>query len=49
MEAARSSQEIEKLEEIKFAIIERNGKISILAERINFCRSHASRDLLGTP
>jgi uncharacterized membrane protein YcaP (DUF421 family) len=31
MEAARSSQGIEKLEEIKFAIIERNGKISIIA------------------
>ena len=30
MEAARSSQGIEKLEEIKFAIIERNGKISII-------------------
>ena len=27
MEAARSSQGIEKLEEIKFAIIERNGKL----------------------
>jgi uncharacterized membrane protein YcaP (DUF421 family) len=33
MEAARSSQGIEKLEEIKFAIIERNGKISIIARR----------------
>lgn len=31
MEAARSSQGIEKMEEIKFAIIERNGKISIIA------------------
>ncbi|WP_460141999.1 DUF421 domain-containing protein [Pseudomonas sp. S2_E01] len=31
MEAARSSQGIETLEEIKFAIIERNGKISIIA------------------
>ncbi|MCQ9186169.1 DUF421 domain-containing protein [Streptomyces sp. IBSBF 2953] len=31
MEAARSSQGIEKLEEIKLAIIERNGKISIIA------------------
>lgn len=30
MEAARSSQGIERLEEIKFAIIERNGKISII-------------------
>ena len=30
MEAARSSQCIEKLEEIKFAIIERNGKISVI-------------------
>jgi uncharacterized membrane protein YcaP (DUF421 family) len=30
MEAARSSQGIEKLEEIKFAIIERNGKISVI-------------------
>jgi len=31
MEAARSSQGIETLDEIKFAIIERNGKISIIA------------------
>ncbi|TWD44634.1 DUF421 domain-containing protein [Pseudomonas sp. SJZ131] len=31
MEAARSSQGIEKLEEIKFAILERNGKISVIA------------------
>jgi uncharacterized membrane protein YcaP (DUF421 family) len=30
MEAARSSQGIEKLEEIKFAVIERNGKISVI-------------------
>ncbi|MFJ3366557.1 DUF421 domain-containing protein [Pseudomonas sp. NPDC086251] len=30
MEAARSSQGIETLDEIKFAIIERNGKISII-------------------
>ncbi|WP_408600451.1 DUF421 domain-containing protein [Pseudomonas sp. PLMAX] len=36
MEAARSSQGIEKLEEIKFAIIERNGKISIIAREDNF-------------
>jgi uncharacterized membrane protein YcaP (DUF421 family) len=33
MEAARSSQGIEKLEEIKFAIIERNGKISIISQK----------------
>ncbi len=32
MEAARSSQGIEKLEEIKFAILERNGKISVIAQ-----------------
>jgi uncharacterized membrane protein YcaP (DUF421 family) len=32
MEAARSSQGIEKLEEIKFAIIERNGKISVIPQ-----------------
>jgi uncharacterized membrane protein YcaP (DUF421 family) len=32
MEAARSSQGIERLEEIKFAIIERNGKISIIVK-----------------
>ncbi|MCO8312978.1 DUF421 domain-containing protein [Pseudomonas mandelii] len=32
MEAARSSQGIETLEQIKFAIIERNGKISIIAQ-----------------
>lgn len=32
MEAARSSQGIETLEQIKFAIIERNGKISVIAE-----------------
>ncbi|MCQ6256638.1 DUF421 domain-containing protein [Pseudomonas sp. Q11] len=32
MEAARSSQGIEKLEQIKFAIIERNGKISVIAK-----------------
>lgn len=32
MEAARSSQGIERLEEIKFAIIERNGKISVIAK-----------------
>ena len=31
MEAARSSQGIETLEDIKYAIIERNGKISIIA------------------
>lgn len=31
MEAARSSQGIEALEQIKFAIIERNGKISVIA------------------
>lgn len=30
MEAARSSQGIETLDDIKFAIIERNGKISII-------------------
>lgn len=30
MEAARSSQGIEKVEEIKFAILERNGKISVI-------------------
>jgi uncharacterized membrane protein YcaP (DUF421 family) len=33
MEAARSSEGIEKLEEIKFAIIERNGKISIISQK----------------
>lgn len=32
MEAARSSQGIEKLEKIKFAILERNGKISVIAQ-----------------
>ncbi|MBB3241967.1 uncharacterized membrane protein YcaP (DUF421 family) [Pseudomonas sp. Tn43] len=32
MEAARSSQGIETLEQIKFAIIERNGKISVIAQ-----------------
>ncbi|VVN27061.1 hypothetical protein PS862_01444 [Pseudomonas fluorescens] len=31
MEAARSSQGIETLEQIKFAILERNGKISVIA------------------
>ncbi|BBP65161.1 DUF421 domain-containing protein [Pseudomonas sp. Cab53] len=31
MEAARASQGIETLEQIKFAIIERNGKISVIA------------------
>ena len=31
-QAARSSQGIEKLEEIKFAIIERNGKISVIRQ-----------------
>jgi uncharacterized membrane protein YcaP (DUF421 family) len=31
MEAARSSQGIETLDQIKFAIIERNGKISVIA------------------
>ncbi|WP_460357950.1 MULTISPECIES: DUF421 domain-containing protein [unclassified Pseudomonas] len=30
MEAARSSQGIERIEQIKFAIIERNGKISVI-------------------
>ncbi|MDD1009681.1 DUF421 domain-containing protein [Pseudomonas shahriarae] len=30
MEAARSSQGIETVEEIKFAILERNGKISVI-------------------
>lgn len=30
MEAARSSQGIETLDEIKFAILERNGKISVI-------------------
>lgn len=33
MEAARSSQGIETLEQIKFAIIERNGKISVIAQK----------------
>ncbi|MEN2394285.1 DUF421 domain-containing protein [Pseudomonas halotolerans] len=32
MEAARSSQGIERLEQIRFAIIERNGKISVIAK-----------------
>ncbi|MEE1864888.1 DUF421 domain-containing protein [Pseudomonas auratipiscis] len=32
LESARDSQGIEKLEQIKFAIIERNGKISVIAE-----------------
>jgi uncharacterized membrane protein YcaP (DUF421 family) len=32
MEAARSSQGIETLDQIKFAIIERNGKISVIAK-----------------
>ena len=32
MEAARSSQVIETLDQIKFAIIERNGKISVIAK-----------------
>ncbi|MDO7899365.1 DUF421 domain-containing protein [Pseudomonas citrulli] len=32
MEAARASQGIETLEQIKFAIIERNGKISVIAK-----------------
>ena len=32
MEAARSSQGIETLDQIKFAILERNGKISVIAQ-----------------
>ena len=32
MEAARSSQVIDTLEHIKFAILERNGKISVIAQ-----------------
>ena len=32
MEAARSSQGIETLDQIKFALIERNGKISVIAK-----------------
>ncbi|WP_085582382.1 MULTISPECIES: DUF421 domain-containing protein [unclassified Pseudomonas] len=32
MEAARSSQGIERIEQIKFAIIERNGKISVIPQ-----------------
>jgi uncharacterized membrane protein YcaP (DUF421 family) len=32
MEAARSSQGIETVEEIKFAILERNGKISVIPQ-----------------
>jgi uncharacterized membrane protein YcaP (DUF421 family) len=32
MEAARSSQGIETLGQIKFAILERNGKISVIAQ-----------------
>ncbi|WP_136476109.1 DUF421 domain-containing protein [Pseudomonas sp. DG56-2] len=32
LESARDSQGIEKIEQIKFAIIERNGKISVIAE-----------------
>lgn len=32
MEAARSSQGIENIEQIKFAIIERNGKISVIPQ-----------------
>jgi uncharacterized membrane protein YcaP (DUF421 family) len=31
MEAARSSQGIETIDQIKFAILERNGKISVIA------------------
>jgi uncharacterized membrane protein YcaP (DUF421 family) len=30
MEAARSSQGIETIDQIKFAILERNGKISVI-------------------
>ncbi|MCC9006525.1 YetF domain-containing protein, partial [Pseudomonas putida] len=30
LESARDSQGIEKVEQIKFAIVERNGKISII-------------------
>ncbi|MHC8299896.1 DUF421 domain-containing protein [Pseudomonas sp. ZS1P83] len=32
MEAARSSQGIETVDQIKFAILERNGKISVIAQ-----------------
>lgn len=32
MEAARSSQGIETIDQIKFAIIERNGKISVIRQ-----------------
>jgi uncharacterized membrane protein YcaP (DUF421 family) len=32
MEAARSAQGIETLDEIKYAILERNGKISIIRQ-----------------
>jgi len=35
MEAARSSQGIETVEEIKFAILERNGKISVIRRENN--------------
>jgi len=35
MEAARSSQGIETVEEIKFAILERNGKISVIRREDN--------------
>lgn len=30
LESARDSQGIEKIEQVKFAIVERNGKISII-------------------
>ncbi|MHC8411219.1 DUF421 domain-containing protein [Pseudomonas sp. Hz4] len=33
MEAARSSQGIERLDQIKFAILERNGKVSVIAQK----------------
>ncbi|VEF11923.1 membrane protein [Pseudomonas fluorescens] len=33
MEAARSSQGIETLDQIKFAILERNGKISVIKKK----------------
>ncbi|KPA99195.1 MULTISPECIES: DUF421 domain-containing protein [Pseudomonas] len=32
MEAARSNQGIERVDQIKFAILERNGKISVIAQ-----------------
>ena len=47
MEAARSSQGIETLDQIKFAILERNGKISVIAQESSDFEACALNEILS--